>query len=95
MDLRPKNCRFRLQDEGRLYPRSRCEACGRGIASGLGKECADHPKEFANGLAENLRQNSQEYDRAIKDAVLWLVQNNKKNKPEFLAEMMADDLLSQ
>jgi hypothetical protein len=38
-DARPIRCRFRLQDEGRAYPRSSCEACGRTVMSGLGKEC--------------------------------------------------------
>lgn len=38
-DLRPKDCRFRLQDEGKGYPRSACTACGKTIMTGLGKEC--------------------------------------------------------
>lgn len=38
-DYRPVNCRFRLQDEGKAYPRSSCAACGRGITTGLGKAC--------------------------------------------------------
>ena len=27
-DERPENCRDRLQDEGKPYPKSGCEACG-------------------------------------------------------------------
>jgi len=44
-DSRPANCRFRLQDEGKPYPRSSCAACGRTITTGLGKSChlADQP----------------------------------------------------
>lgn len=39
IDHRPVNCRFRLQEEGKSYPRSSCAACGRSIATGLGKRC--------------------------------------------------------
>jgi hypothetical protein len=28
-DYRPPRCRFRLKDEGKAYPRSSCESCGR------------------------------------------------------------------
>lgn len=38
-DRRPANCRFRLQDEGRAYPRSSCAACGKTITTGLGVAC--------------------------------------------------------
>lgn len=39
VDRRPQGCRFRLQDEGKAYPRSSCQACGRSIATGLGNKC--------------------------------------------------------
>ena len=39
-DTRPLNCRFRLQDEGKPYPRSGCSACGKRITTGLGKACS-------------------------------------------------------
>lgn len=39
MDTRPAQCRFRLQDEGKGYPRSSCAACGKTIGTGLGKHC--------------------------------------------------------
>lgn len=39
MDKRPANCRFRLQDEGKPYPRSSCTACGKSVATGLGSHC--------------------------------------------------------
>lgn len=39
MDSRPTNCRFRLQDEGKAYPRSSCQSCGKSITTGLGTEC--------------------------------------------------------
>lgn len=48
IDPRPLNCRFCLQEEGKAYPRSSCKACGRGIADGLGRECADHPRTSAS-----------------------------------------------
>lgn len=35
VDRRPQQCRFRLQGEGKPYPRSSCQACGRSIATGL------------------------------------------------------------
>lgn len=38
-DARPANCRFRLQEEGKAYPRSSCTACGRSILTGLGNSC--------------------------------------------------------
>ena len=40
-DTRPLNCRFRLQDEGKAYPRSGCQACGLNL--GVGNIC---PKQF-------------------------------------------------
>lgn len=40
VDFRPKNCRFRLADEHKTYPRSGCNACGKTIATGLGRECS-------------------------------------------------------
>lgn len=43
IDNRPTNCRFRLMDEGKTYPRSMCNACGKTIMSGLGKECTTLP----------------------------------------------------
>lgn len=41
-DMRPHNCRFRLQDEGKAYPRSSCSACKKTIMTGLDKNCT-HP----------------------------------------------------
>lgn len=38
VDPRPANCRFRLQAEGKPYPRSSCTACGRNIST-LGTQC--------------------------------------------------------
>lgn len=38
-DERPANCRFRLKDEGKAYPKSGCMGCGRNIATGLGNSC--------------------------------------------------------
>jgi hypothetical protein len=41
-DTRPANCRFRLRDEGKPYPRTGCMVCQRGL--GLMEHC---PKETA------------------------------------------------
>lgn len=38
-DIRPFDCRFRAQEEGRPYPRSSCRACGRSSFTGLGNRC--------------------------------------------------------
>jgi hypothetical protein len=40
IDTRPPNCRFRLRDEGKAYPRSGCLGCGKTITTGLGTECS-------------------------------------------------------
>lgn len=42
-EQRPRNCRFRLQDEGKPYPRSSCQECGRTITTGLGTSCHHTP----------------------------------------------------
>jgi NTP pyrophosphatase (non-canonical NTP hydrolase) len=39
-DARPSHCHFRLAEEGKSFPKSACEACGRTIATGLGKVCS-------------------------------------------------------
>lgn len=39
IDTRPANCRHRLQDEGKAYPRSSCTHCGKTVTTGLGKSC--------------------------------------------------------
>lgn len=39
MDTRPTNCRHRLHEEGKAYPRSNCQACGKNIFTGLGNVC--------------------------------------------------------
>lgn len=39
VDTRPASCRFRLQEEGKSYPRSSCTACGKNIITGLGTFC--------------------------------------------------------
>jgi hypothetical protein len=44
-DTRPSDCRFRLQDEGKPYPRSGCSACKNSITSGLGRYCHSAPSE--------------------------------------------------
>lgn len=38
-DKRPANCRHRLYDEGKAYPRSGCDGCGQTIFTGLGATC--------------------------------------------------------
>lgn len=52
VDTRPAACRFRLADEGKAYPKSSCTACGKGIATGLGRHCtvSATPAPAAGGL---------------------------------------------
>ena len=38
-DPRPENCRFRLQEEKKPYPRSGCAGCHRSFVNGLGTSC--------------------------------------------------------
>jgi hypothetical protein len=40
LETRPKDCRFRLADENKPYPRSSCQACGKTVMTGLGKKCS-------------------------------------------------------
>jgi hypothetical protein len=42
-DLRPTNCRFRLAEEGKPYPRSSCPACKQTVFTGLGSSCSQFP----------------------------------------------------
>lgn len=54
-DPRPSNCRFRLADEGKAYPKSSCTACGKGIATGLGRHCTvvdPEPDPRGSGVRE-------------------------------------------
>ena len=39
-ETRPANCRFRLQEEGKPYPRSSCQGCGLHVSRGLGSSCS-------------------------------------------------------
>lgn len=57
----------------------------------MGPEADDYTQDEG----QEPRTNSREYDRAIKDAVVWLAQNNQNYRPECLAGALADDLLSQ
>jgi hypothetical protein len=56
IDLRPRDCRFRQQEEGRAYPRSSCGVCGKTITTGLGVRCTyvttDDAAEIARMTAE-------------------------------------------
>ena len=51
-DPRPVNCRFRLQDEGKAYPRSSCMSCGRSVLGGLGNRCGVYQPTTAEGDGE-------------------------------------------
>jgi hypothetical protein len=48
-DTRPADCRFRLKDEGKPYPRSSCPACGRTVTTGLGNKCGVYQPTTAEG----------------------------------------------
>jgi hypothetical protein len=92
-DIRPKNCRFRLKDEGKAAPRSSCDGCGKGIATGLGKHCTVGKEQDGEAQEDTSRVHHREYERGLKDAIIWLVGHNSDFKPEFLAGALAEDLL--
>ncbi|WP_416192968.1 hypothetical protein [Nitrobacter sp. TKz-YC01] len=54
-ETRPANCRFRLQDEGKSYPRSSCSACGKNIATGLGNRCKESPSDRTADVTVKVR----------------------------------------
>jgi hypothetical protein len=51
-DTRPKNCRFRLQDEGKPYSRSSCSSCKRSIMTGISASCLYVPSASDARIAE-------------------------------------------
>ncbi len=57
MDTRPASCRFRLQYEGKPYPRSSCTACGKTVMTGLGNHCTatTDTKVYSSHLTPALR----------------------------------------
>jgi len=63
-DVRPQNCRYRLRDEGKPYPRSFCDGCNRGILTGLGRDC---PVEKAE--ADRMRARVAEMEAALRPFV--------------------------
>lgn len=58
-DGRPANCRFRLQDEGKAYPRSGCRACGRNIATGLMGRCTMRDKDIPEEVLKHAMRPEQ------------------------------------
>lgn len=75
-DPRPRHCRFRLEEEGKPYPRSSCDACGRSVLAGLGKSCAMLPDAAAGEPAPPPRTDPnallERAARALADAKrLW------------------------
>lgn len=61
-DARPANCRFRLQEEGKAYPRSRCTACGRSALTGLGNSCG-----AVRNTSPLVLSRIEELERAVRD----------------------------
>jgi hypothetical protein len=57
MDTRPENCRFRLKDEGKPYPRSSCQGCGKTIRTGLGNSCANRASYEHNMAVSDMPEN--------------------------------------
>lgn len=66
MDSRPLNCRFRLQEEGKSYPRSSCVACGKNIGTGLGASCTKgHREEMIDAVVPSDEQDLLTELRAV------------------------------
>lgn len=49
VEKRPANCRNRLRDEGKAYPKSGCASCGNGGIMGCPHERADDNKDTGHG----------------------------------------------
>lgn len=63
-EARPVDCTFRLQDEGKPYPRSGCAHCGRTITSGLGRQC-HHETDRIEALERDLKQAREMFDDCV------------------------------
>jgi hypothetical protein len=70
-DTRPVNCRFRLQDEGKAYPRSSCPSCGATVTSGLGTHCSkgvyQPTTDAGEGEAPTPKKDAPKKDIALRD----------------------------
>lgn len=64
-DTRPQKCRFRLRDEGKPYPKSSCQSCGKGIFTGMGSVCAT-PAVAASQPAETVI-NTDSHQRVVRE----------------------------
>lgn len=82
IDNRPAECRFRLQDEGKPYPRSFCRACGRSIFRGLGNHCR---------LADLTP--SPEVVKELVEALRWISNNPSAHRTNMVK--VADDALAK
>lgn len=87
VDTRPAACRFRLADEGKAYPKSSCTACGKGIATGLGRHCtvSATPAPAAGG-PEAVRAEVKEYAPAGGDQVMIWVNDRDTRRGGYCLE---------
>jgi hypothetical protein len=63
IDTRPAECRNRLRDEGKAYPRSGCVSCKATVVTGFGKSC-ERDKTEVEELTERveaLQKQNDEY----------------------------------
>ncbi len=66
-DTRPANCRFRLADEGKAYPRSSCQACGATVMN-LGSICKFAAKQSCD---HDWQYNGTDYHGSHKDEDIY------------------------
>ena len=87
-DLRPANCRFRLADEGKPYPKSGCEGCGKTIFTGLGVSCQQGAKvgTFNRNQLDDIRASDRE--AIAKAARAWAVERCGQAFADELAEFI-------
>lgn len=89
-DTRPTNCRFRLQDEGKAYPRSSCQACGKGVTTGLGSRCTEPASRSPAMTSEKAP------DRIWADPDHWVsADTSKPNYVEYIRADVADAMVAE
>lgn len=88
-ETRPLNCRFRLQEEGKAYPKSGCQACGKTVMTGLGNKCSviDLDQEFISSIVEKMKvscwANNYTYEQVQKDILHFVEYGEGINDARF------------
>lgn len=64
IDRRPENCRRRLIKEGKPYPRSSCNACGKAIGNPV-KCIGDRPVDLTDTTLEELAAEAAKHGHMV------------------------------